>query len=301
MPWKAALLGIAVPGLGQLYSGLPLRAVGLHTLLLAVNVLCLAGLFLPVKPWNIAAPLACLLVTWALILLDSVRCAKHAPAGYRLKAYNRSYVYILLILLTWPEGNGIKHFMVTRLAEAFKITNSSMAPTVISGDRLIVNRRAYVERSPRRGDLVTFRLPGDQSELFLKRIIAVGGQVVRIDQKKVYVNGVPLVESYAQYGDSASVALRDDFPPSPGILNNLPPGIDETWARQMPGFIQSDGLHVPPENYFVLGDNRDYSWDSRYWGFVPESDILGKARVIYFSWDSQARHIRWDRVGEILQ
>jgi len=148
-----------------------------------------------------------------------------------------------------------------------------------------------------------FVIPRDPSVQFLKRVIAVGGDVVKIKDKKVYLNGQLLVEPYAEFESSTSYPVRDDFPPTPSQLENLPSawGVHPDWKRDVPSFVRGDGLHVPPGYMFVLGDNRDNASDTRFWGFVPQANLIGKASVIYFSWDPQARRVRWDRLGKVLK
>lgn len=301
VPWRAALLGVATAGLGQLYCGQPLRAIALHTLSIAGVFIALRGFFVPIKPWNIVAPLTTLFIIWLLVLGDAVRCAWRAPVNYRLKAYNRWYVYLLILVLVGVGQEAFIPIVKNRFMQAFKIPTSSMLPTVMRGDRLLVDKRAYLERSPVRGDLVAFRNPASRSEIFLHRVIAVSGDVLKIEDKKVYINGVALVEPYAQFQGHTSMPVRDDFPPTPSVLETQHAGLDAAWAREMANFICDDGLHVPPDFFFVMGDNRDNSWDSRFWGFVPREDILGKARVVYFSWNPDARGVRWDRIGEVLK
>lgn len=303
VPWRAALLGVVTAGLGQLYSGRALRAIILHLFSWCIAVILLRAFFIPYQPWNIIAPLAGALLVWLLILGDAMRCARMAAPDYRLKAYNRWYVYLLLFVLAGMEQNALKTLVQDRFEQAFKVSTGSMFPTVAIGDRFLVDKRAYLGGMPQRGDLVTFRYPRDPSELLYKRVIGVGGDVVKIEAKKIYLNGRPLFEPYAQFETPASLPLRDSFPPTPSLLETLPAdsGIDPDWKLEMPSFIHDDGLHVPPDYVFVLGDNRDNSWDSRYWGFVPRANILGRAGMIYFSWDAKARHVRWARLGEVLK
>ncbi len=303
VPWRAALLGLATAGLGQLYSGRPLRAIILHALSGAVVITCIRAAFIPFKAWNVVTPVVGLLLCWILVLGDAVRCPRRAPPTYRLKAYNRWYVYLLLLVLAVVEQDALKAFMHDRFEQGFKVTAGSMLPTLSIGDHIFVDKRAYVEGMPQRGDIIALRYPPKPSVIFVKRVIAVGGDVLRIEHKKVYLNGQPLFEPYGQFQIPTLLPLRDNFPPTPSLLETLPAawGLDPAWKREMPNFIHDDGLHVPPDNLFVLGDNRDNSLDSRFSGFVPQADVLGKASMIYFSWDAKARRVRWDRIGEVLK
>lgn len=134
-------------------------------------------------------------------------------------------------------------------------------------------RRQCQSRSPRQGDIVVFRFPRDESRDFIKRIIGFPGDTVEIRDKQVFVNGAPLREDYAAHDDarilSGDVDPRDNFGP----------------------------ITLSSGQFFVLGDNRDHSHDSRYFGPVRIGAIEGKARTIYFSWDGEAGRLRWERIG----
>jgi len=186
------------------------------------------------------------------------------------------------------------------VAEATVIPTASMEQTILIGDHVFLNKLLYgpslpytpwrlpALRTVRRGDIVAFRYPQNPSVMFVKRVMAVGGDVVRIEKKRVMVNGKILQEPYVQYQSAAIFSLRDDFPPTVSQIGTLPAawGLDPAWARTMPNFIRDDGLHVPLGNLFVMGDNRDNSLDSRFWGFVPEANVVGKPLFIYWSFDA---------------
>jgi signal peptidase I len=186
------------------------------------------------------------------------------------------------------------------VAEATVIPTGSMESTILVGDHVFLNKLLYGPRLPytslrmpplkeiHRQDIVAFRYPLNPSVMFVKRVIGVGGDVVRIENKRVYLNGKPLFEPYAQYLPLPTQPLRDDFPPSLSLLETYPAylGLDPAWARKMPSFIRSDGLHVPPDYLFVMGDNRDNSLDSRFWGFVPLENVVGEPLFVYWSYDA---------------
>jgi len=188
----------------------------------------------------------------------------------------------------------------TFVAEATVIPTGSMEQTILIGDHVFLNKLLYGPRLPytslrlpllkeiHRQEIVAFRYPVNPSVMFVKRVIGVGGDVVRIENKKVYLNGKPLFEPYTESQFSTMIPLRDDFPPTPSLLETLPAswGLDPTWARQMPAYIHDDGLHVPPGYLFVMGDNRDNSLDSRYWGFVPLENVVGEPMFVYWSYDA---------------
>ncbi len=192
----------------------------------------------------------------------------------------------------------------TFVAEATVIPTGSMESTILVGDHVFLNKLLYGPHVPytslrlpplrkvHRQDIVAFRYPVNPSVMFVKRVIGVGGDVVKIENKRVILDGKPLFEPYVQYltypNQSSHDDLRDDFPPSLSLLQTYPAylGLDPAWARKMPSFIHSDGLHVPPGYLFVMGDNRDNSLDSRFWGFVPLENVVGEPLFVYWSFDA---------------
>jgi signal peptidase I len=191
----------------------------------------------------------------------------------------------------------------TFIAEATVIPTGSMESTILIGDHVFLNKLLYGPRLPytslrlpplkeiHRQDIVAFRYPRNPSSMYVKRVVGVGGDVVKIENKKVYVNGKPLFEPYTQFQSATVLPLRDDFPPSTSLLETFPAygGLDPAWAREMPSFIRNDGLHVPPGCLFVMGDNRDNSLDSRFWGFVPLDNVVGEPLFVYWSYDAPTK------------
>jgi signal peptidase I len=180
-------------------------------------------------------------------------------------------------------------FIRTFIVQAFKIPSGSMKNTLLVGDHLLVNKFLYGThipftkiilmkiRDPKRGDIIVFKYPEDESKDFIKRVIGTPGDVVQEISKKIYINGKPIPEPYTIY--------RDDeiLPKSMGPKDNFGP------------------IFVPPHKYFMMGDNRDRSHDSRFWGFVDESKIIGDAVILYWSWDGDDSSIRWNRIGRIVK
>jgi signal peptidase I len=191
----------------------------------------------------------------------------------------------------------------TFIAEATVIPTGSMEQTILIGDHVFLDKLLYGPRLPytslrmpplktvRRQEIIAFRYPRNPSLMFVKRVIGMGGDVVRIEDKKVFVNGQPWNEPYVQFQSSTTFPLRDNFPPSVSQLETLPAawGLDPGWAREMPSYIRDDGLHVPQGYLFAMGDNRDNSLDSRFWGFVPEGYVVGDPLFVYWSYDSPSR------------
>jgi signal peptidase I len=190
-------------------------------------------------------------------------------------------------------------FVVTFLAQAFTIPSESMEGTLLIGDYLLVDKFTYGDggifrhllpyRKIERQDIVVFHYPVNPKQHFVKRVVGVPGDRIRLINKKVFVNGTPLVEPYTQYIGEDYQPFRDDFPRTdvPGY------GVTAQWWGQMRKLVEDHQLIVPEGHYFVLGDNRDDSQDSRYWGFVPRENIIGRPLVIYWS----ARNLNNDLPG----
>jgi signal peptidase I len=184
----------------------------------------------------------------------------------------------------------------TFVVQAFKIPSGSMLPTLQIGDHLLVNKFSYGVRlpvsgtslisrkGPVRGDVVVFRFPRDRSLDYIKRVVATGGDTIEIRDKQVFLNGEQAAHPQAHFTQedimSATGGPRDNFGP----------------------------VRVPEGKIFVMGDNRDNSFDSRFWGFVDLKDVLGRAMIIYWSWDvdkpllslGRFTSIRWDRLGDLV-
>jgi len=203
----------------------------------------------------------------------------------------------------------------TFVAEATMIPTGSMENTILIGDHVLLNKLLYGPqlpytdfRLPRlagidRGDIVAFHYPVNPSLMFVKRVIGVGGDVIRIVNKQVYVNGNRLKEPFAYFSSSSIYPLRDDFPPPVNEIKELSVawGVNPKWAHEMPHYIHKDGLHVPKGYLFVLGDNRDDSLDSRFWGFVPVQNVVGEPLFVYWSYNAPTHDWIDDRLSDRLK
>jgi len=176
----------------------------------------------------------------------------------------------------------------TYVVQAFKIPSGSMIPTLLVGDHILVNKFIYgtkipfsdnrilAFRKPEKGDIIVFKYPENPQKDFIKRVVATGGDMLEERNKVLYVNGQKVTEQYAQHYDQniriGTPDPRDNFGP----------------------------VLVPKHKLFVMGDNRDQSYDSRYWGFVDLNEVLGKALIIYWSWDPND-WVRFSRIGRLIQ
>jgi signal peptidase I len=180
-------------------------------------------------------------------------------------------------------------FIRTFVVQAFKIPSGSMKDTLLIGDHILVNKFIYGVKlpylqkviipfkHPQRGDIVVFKFPIEPEKDFIKRVVGVAGDVIEGHNKTIYVNGKPLVENYTIKTDPlifpAGTQARDNFGP----------------------------ITVPDNSLFVMGDNRDQSFDSRFWGFVDLRMVSGKAFMIYWSWNTDKFSVRWTRIGDLLE
>jgi signal peptidase I len=199
-----------------------------------------------------------------------------------LREYAEAFIVAILLALV------IRTFVV----QAFKIPSGSMLPTLQIGDHILVNKFLYYFQPIRQGDIIVFKYPQDESRDFIKRVIGLPGDTVEMRDKQVLVNGQPLAEPYAAFDDGST--------PRPGERERFGP------------------VTVPPGKLFMMGDNRDHSMDSRYWGFLDAHKVKGKAFIIYFSVRSDdipyqsvlpsvlytVTHpsmIRWNRLGDLVR
>jgi signal peptidase I len=183
-------------------------------------------------------------------------------------------------------------FVITFVVQAFQIPSPSMENTLLVGDYLLVNKLCYgggsvgdyvmPYREVRRGDIVVFHYPVNPAQHFVKRVIGVPGDRVRLVNKQVFVNGTPQREPYAHFSRPANDLFRDSFP-----RLDVAPGETPEWWVMLRKLVEDGQLIVPEGHYFVMGDNRDDSYDSRYWGFVPKENIIGRPLLIYWSVESE--------------
>lgn len=213
---------------------------------------------------------------------QSVFAATQTSGADSPKSTVREYAEAVLVALI------IALFIRTFIVQTFKIPSGSMEGTLSIGDYLIVNKFIYgitiplIDKKilnikhPQQGDIIVFAYPKDESKDFIKRIVGIPGDQVEIRDKKVYVNGVPYNNPHAVFRDNNILpdrqAPRDNFGP----------------------------VRVPRNSYFVMGDNRDNSYDSRFWGFVGEDKIKGRALIKYWSWDGEHLRVRRENIGRLI-
>jgi signal peptidase I len=269
-------------GLGHLYAGNPKRGLILFGIWSFWALLCSVILLTVPNIFIIIIFLIGGFAFFVFCVVDAFSIAKKRKENYEPAKYNRWFVYlgyfVILSLISALLSAGFK-------TNAFNITSGSMEPVLLVGDSILVNEVIYGIKipilrktiipvtDPKRDDIVVFIYPVDRSMSLIKRVIGVAGDKIEIVNKKIFINDEAYKDSYGVFKDSdilpQSVEPRDNFGP----------------------------VTVPENSIFVMGDNRDESLDSRYWGFVDLRDVEGKAFIIYWSWDSDLHRPRWERFG----
>jgi signal peptidase I len=186
-------------------------------------------------------------------------------------------------------------FIITFVLQAFEIPSSSMEDTLLIGDHLFVNREQFATptrwmgrlmpyRDVRRDEIAVFMSPEQPGLFLVKRIIGVPGDRIHLRDDVVYRNGEKLVEPFVRHKRDARNLYTDNFPAIPpleyyGVRN-------ERWAEELPSHVVGDDIVVPPDSYFAMGDNRDVSYDSRFWGFIPRQNVIGRPMFVYWSFET---------------
>lgn len=210
--------------------------------------------------------------------VDTLVKQVEAPAKSKIREYAESILWAVVLAM----------IIRTCVVQSFKIPSGSMEDTLVIGDCLLVNKFIYGIkvpftdlrlprlRAPERGDVIVFRYPEDRSKDFIKRLIGVPGDQIQVRDKRVYVNGSLYQNPHEMHKDPQimprELNQRDNFGP----------------------------VTVPANAYFVMGDNRDNSYDSRFWGFVPKADLVGRAFIKYWSWDQDKWRVRLNRIGKVI-
>ena len=200
-------------------------------------------------------------------------------------------------------------FIITFIVQAFEIPSSSMENTLLIGDHVFVNRVQFAPatywtgpllpyREIRRGDIVVFLHPAEPGLYVVKRIMGIPGDRIHLRDGLVYRNGERLNEPYVIHKTDGYNPYRDNFPAvSPADYN----GVTPEWQLVLKQHIQGDDLVVPPDSYFGMGDNRDVSLDSRYWGFIPKENVIGRPMFVYWSFETPPNQYLQKEVGERLK
>lgn len=273
----AVLLSLCFPGAGHALIGAFRRGLAWA---IGLPLLGLVMLFaVPMSLLAFAAVLVIMVGAYVGAAVDAARGPISRPSWKRLPLALGGLLVASLAfnaVVTQPAAT----YYRTHYVQAFTIPSGNMVPALLVGDYILTDKAVYRSRRPQRGDIVVFKYPVDERRNFVKRIVGLPGEQIQTRGRQVLVNGAPLAEPYLR--SSEPVAAR--------------PG-GETFCGYAYGCRP---IVLPPDAYFVMGDNRDNSQDSRYWGFVTLDKIVGRATMVYFSWDSDRHRLRSERLGHRL-
>ena len=224
------------------------------------------------------------------------------------REYFESFVVTIILAL----------FGTTFIVQAFKIPTPSMEDNLLVGDHLLVNKFVYGKpdewlkpglpfQQVKHGDIIVFRYPEDPTKHYVKRAVGLPGDRIRIVNQKLYRNGKLVKEPYAFYKRPGrkDLEIRDNFPLFKAQVSRFADYVQKRDIflsyRYFKEFIEGDAIVVPPQSYFAMGDNRDNSADSRYWGFVPRKNIVGRVFVIYWSFETAPNEHLYNSVVDRIQ
>lgn len=237
------------------------------------------------------------------VLLDRLWLARRRLALGEARGWwvETAYGFFPVLLLVWL----VRSFLI----QPYRVPTGSLAPTILPGDFIAVSQYAYglhlpvshtrlfAVGQPQRGDIALFYFPEDTRTVYVKRVVGLPGDVLEYRDKQLVINGRPMQQTLQG-------KVVDEEPGQAAViveqrLEHLGDKTHAIYLREQnvfghPGHLR---VKVPPHQYFVMGDNRDNSYDSRYWGFVPEQYLIGRALLIWMSWDSLHHKVRWHRIG----
>lgn len=272
-PFIAAVLSLITPGLGQIYNGEIRKGLIFYLAL----TYCFPLILLARLQYSFVGMIVVMIALITSCFASSVEAFFTARKKEEivLKSYSKWYFYILFVIIAFSINAGIEgitkaDFRTLMGTKAYKMASGAMEPTILIGDRVIAGLKYYDHHSPKRGDIIALKYPENPSRTLIKRVIAIENDTIESKDKTIYVNGKKLHEPYVQHVDNA-IMPRDKGP-----RDNFGP------------------ITVPKDKIFVMGDNRDESYDSRFWGFLDKNQI--KAKALYLYWSEKT-----SRIGKKLQ
>jgi signal peptidase I len=293
-PAWAVILSVAATGLGHIYCGRLLKGLILFFASFAFAPIIVITAQNAASTSMLALVIASLLILAGIFfyaLIDAGLLARKIGPAYQVKEYNRCYIYLIFIVVALSYPTNLASSIRENVLQAFKIPAQSMAPGILRGDRILLNKAIYRIKAPARGDVVIFVYPDDRRLYYIKRIVALPGDTIEIDDNNILVNGRPL--SHTQLvpkpalnfdpGSTAQALEEDNNGHNYSVL------IDGAQTVHLPK------ITVPHGTCFVLGDNRNNSKDSRNFGPIPLADVKGRVDFIYWPAKSWARFGRFER------
>ena len=288
-PSTAILLSCIMPGLGHIYCGRIVKGIILafmSSIFIPIIFGTLSVSHSAVRITVIITSLFLSLVVWLVAIIDSWYTARHTAQNYVLKDYNRWYVYIILILMSTGGSIQIAFHVRSTLVQAFIVPVASNYPTIMPGDRFLANKLAYSTRNPKRGDMIVFLNPEDRRINFIKRVVAISGDTVEIKDGLLYINDKQLQRQMLPQSILDNIRTKVEGELLEGdVFKEINGGAKyKIFMAKPPHDKMSHDFEkatVPRYHCFVLGDNRNLSYDSRNFGPVPLATIIGRADYLY--------------------
>jgi len=271
--WAACLLSVVMPGMGQLYNGEPVKAAAFYVIpYIAYLASVLYFISSPSLTSLVYIP-ASAVASVLFIAGEAAVRSRRIGSGYTPRPYNRWYVYLMIFIAMSAVSASYRYVVGNYVADTYRIPSASSEPSILAGEWVITDSSYRCGNGVERGDIIIFRYPDDERLTYIKRVVGMPGETVEIRDKVVYIDGEELYEDYTKFTDP-----------------EIRPGMKS--PRDNFGSIT-----VPDDSYFVLGDNRDNSVDSRYFGFVKKELVRGRVAGVYLSVDPESYMVRWDRFG----
>jgi signal peptidase I len=302
-PWLAVALSVLLVGLGHLYAGQPRRGLCWYAiLLLTAGVAAVSLLTFPLGPFTLPLVAVGGVGVNLLAAVGAWKTAARAPADYQLRPYNQVWVYVAAVVGLALAHAGIRALVIVNLVEAFKIPSGAMEPTLLVGDYLYASKIIDPARI-RPGAVVVFEWPLDPTVMVIKRVAGVAGDTLAMSDNVLYRNARAVMEPYAVSRDP----LNDPTDPRMRSWQQryFVGGDPDSYG---PSLKNWGPIEVPLGFVFVLGDNRDNSFDSRYFGLVSTEAVKGRPMRIYYSYDKHGLFplqritaIRWRRLGKRVE
>ena len=287
-PWDAVFLTMVMPGLGHVYcgcivSGLIIMAVmSLVTAAFVIGILLQSSLYslLNLSIWGLSS------LPSILFAIDAYRRARRTRYDYKKKDYNHWAIYLTLILIAGTGNIWLVAGIKQNLCSAFHIAGNPMAPTIMIGDRAIAGKIAYTRTDPERGDIVLHKKPGNRKVNYIRRVAALGGDTIEVKNGKLIINGKPLTNEWVE---KKTIVIKKEEVQGDVFWETSGNARYQIFiSKQQPQKSDFGPVKVPPYHCFVMGDNRNYSKDSRVYGALSNGAIEGKFWSIYWPYHRRA-------------
>jgi signal peptidase I len=297
--WLAVVLSIVMPGVGHVYCGKFTRGL-VFGLLYGLAIPVVLGLLAYGSPAStVVFGFLMIAAAFGVVIaaaVDTYRIVRRTRPDYQPKAYNHTTIYVLIGLMIQGSSVGYALHVRSSLFEAFRVPAASEYPNIVPGDRILADKTAYRKTDPQVGDIVLFRPPNENWRIhYIKRIVALGGETVEMKDGVLYVNDKPLPRRQISAG-STQIGGQNGPGPDRTIQGDVFAETNGSVTYKVfltadrPGAVTDfDKITVPQHHCFVLGDNRNYSLDSRHFGPLPYANIAGRIDYIYWPVDTWAR------------